>query len=302
MSSAVRTTVRLAGAAGAGAAGALAYAGLYEVRAFVLRRVTLPVLPAGARPVKVLHLSDMHLTPRRRETVEWVRALAGETPDMVINTGDNCSDLRGPAVALEAMEPFLHLPGVFAFGSNDYAAPRPGNPAAYLVRPSSGKRHGPPIDAEGFAADLTRAGWQDLRNARTRLSVNGNDLELVGVDDPHIGRDRYDGRSADPSAALTIGVAHAPYLRVLNAMTADGAGLLVMGHTHGGQLNVPFYGPIVSNCDLPPRYAKGIHRWRAGGRETWLNVSAGLGTSRYTPVRFCCRPEASLLTLTPAAG
>lgn len=295
---------RIAGVTGAGATaalGCLAYAALYEVRAFVLRRVTVPVLPAGAEPIKVLHLSDMHLTPSRRETVAWVRGLASEQPDLVINTGDNVAHLDGPAVALEAMEPLLGTPGVFAFGSNDYAAPRPGNPARYLFSPSTGRRHGPPIDAEGMARDLVGAGWVDLRNRRTSLTVRGSTLELVGVDDPHILRDRYDGSAADPSADLTIGVAHAPYLRILDAMTADGAGLLVMGHTHGGQLNVPFLGPIVSNCDLPPRYAKGLHQWHAGGNLAWLNVSAGLGTNPYTPVRFCCRPEATLMTLTPTS-
>ena len=295
-----RTALCVTGAIAAVGASCLGYAALYEVRAFVLRRVTLPVLPLGAVPIRVLQLSDMHLTPHRRETVEWVRSLVSERPDIVVNTGDNLAHVDAPAVALEAMEPLLAVPGVFVFGSNDYAAPIFRNPAEYLIRPSSQRSHGARIDAEGFAADLTGAGWVDLRNRRTTITVRGSRVELVGVDDPHIGRDRYDGVPADPSAGLTIGVSHAPYLRTLDAMTADGARLLVMGHTHGGQLNVPFYGPIVSNCDLPPRYAKGCHRWRAEGNTAWLNVSAGLGTNPYTPVRFCCRPEATLLTLTSA--
>jgi predicted MPP superfamily phosphohydrolase len=120
-------------------------------------------------------------------------------------------------------------------------------------------------------------------------------------------------RHADPGAALTVGVTHAPYQRVLDAMTADGAGLVIAGHTHGGQLCLPFFGALVTNCDLDRKRAKGVSRWWPGAARpgagrvapagaAYLQVSAGLGTSPMAPVRFACRPEASLLTLTPRAG
>jgi predicted MPP superfamily phosphohydrolase len=107
-------------------------------------------------------------------------------------------------------------------------------------------------------------------------------------------------------------VTHAPYLRILDAMVTDGAGLVLAGHTHGGQLCIPGYGAIVTNCDLDPARAKGLSRhgrpWDGtgdpglggvDGRGAVLHVSAGLGTSPYAPVRFACPPEATLLTLTP---
>ena len=87
---------------------------------------------------------------------------------------------------------------------------------------------------------------------------------------------------------------HAPYLRVLDAMAADGADLVLAGHTHGGQLCVPGVGALVTNCDLPRKQAKGL----SAHDGSVLHVSAGLGTSPYAPVRFACRPEATLLTLT----
>jgi predicted MPP superfamily phosphohydrolase len=132
---------------------------------------------------------------------------------------------------------------------------------------------------------------------------------MVGVDDPHIQRDRY-AAVAGPTAtdvALTMGLVHAPYQRVLDAMAADGADLVLAGHTHGGQLALPVFGAIVTNCDLDRRRAKGVSRWWPGAGSTpssaapsdaaYLHVSAGLGTSPYAPVRFACRPEATLLTL-----
>jgi predicted MPP superfamily phosphohydrolase len=86
-------------------------------------------------------------------------------------------------------------------------------------------------------------------------------------------------------------------------MTADGADMIIAGHTHGGQLRVPGYGALVTNCDLPRRMARGLHRYPSAdaqaGPSTWLEVSAGLGQSPYAPIRFACRPEAILLTLLP---
>jgi predicted MPP superfamily phosphohydrolase len=74
--------------------------------------------------------------------------------------------------------------------------------------------------------------------------------------------------------------------------------LVFAGHTHGGQLCLPGKGALVTNCDLDTARAKGLHRHPAGDPEgAWLHVSAGLGTSPMAPVRFCCRPEATLLTL-----
>jgi predicted MPP superfamily phosphohydrolase len=85
---------------------------------------------------------------------------------------------------------------------------------------------------------------------------------------------------------------------MIDAMAADGHDLIVAGHTHGGQVCVPFYGALVTNCDLDTARVKGLSQHTANDRTSWLHVSAGLGTSPYAPVRFACRPEATLLTLT----
>ena len=84
---------------------------------------------------------------------------------------------------------------------------------------------------------------------------------------------------------------------MLDRFAADGYQLIMAGHTHGGQLCLPFYGAIVTNCDIDPSRAKGASKW---GADAALHVSAGIGTSPYAPLRFCCRPEATLLTLIAA--
>jgi predicted MPP superfamily phosphohydrolase len=300
----------IGGAVTLGALGALAWGALVEVRWFTLRRVTVPVLRAGEPEIRVLHISDLHLTPDQDRKVAWVRSLAHLSPHLVVDTGDNMAHRDALEPLLHALEPFMGLPGAFVMGSNDYYAPVAKNPARYLNRDA---RSGPAREQEHLPADelgaaLRGAGWKDLTNRRDAVTVDGRNVSLVGVDDPHLFRDRFPQttRSHHTAADLRLGVTHAPYRRVLDAMHADGADLVLAGHTHGGQLCVPFWGALVTNCDLDARRAKGLHGWpgprpdREGGADsTWLNVSAGLGTSPYAPVRFACRPEATLLTLVP---
>ncbi|MCT1620158.1 metallophosphoesterase [Janibacter hoylei] len=302
------STRLVAGAAAAGAA-ALAWGTLVEPRLFTLRRYALPVLRPGSLPVRVLQLSDIHMVPGQRTKAEWIRGLAALEPDLVVNTGDNLSHLQAVPHALEALKPLLERPGVFVMGSNDYYAPTPKNPGRYLTKDyAKVVAERVALPTEELRSGMTDAGWVDLDNARTSLHLGGQRIDLVGVDDPHIERDDYASVSAPAAAdATTVGVAHAPYQRVLDAMTADGARLVIAGHTHGGQLCVPGYGALVTNCDLDRGRAKGVSRWWPGaGTSTprpsdaaWLHVSAGLGASRYAPVRFACRPEATLMTLVP---
>ncbi|WNB85881.1 metallophosphoesterase [Cellulomonas sp. ATA003] len=298
--------VRAAGALTVAGAAALAWASLVEVRWYALREVTVAVLPPGQSPLRVLHLSDLHLVPRQQRKIDWVRDLATLRPDLVVDTGDNMADTEALPSLLHALEPLLGTPGAFVLGSNDYFAPRPKNPARYLLPDARLPLPGDPtqLPADELAARLREAGWKDLTNRRDVVHTDGRTLSLVGVDDPHMDSDRFPDPAPTPAADLHLGVTHAPYTRVLDAMHADGADLVLAGHTHGGQLAVPGFGALVTNCDLDRGRVKGLHGWpgprpdAAGGDESsWLHVSAGLGTSPYAPVRFACRPEATLLTL-----
>ena len=295
----LRTLIPVTATLGAAAVG---YAAVVERNWFALRQHEVPVLPPGSAPLRVLHISDMHLTPGRKRLMSWVRALDELDPHLVINTGDSISHPQSVECFLDSLGPLLDRPGAFVLGSNDLYVPEPFNPARYLMGPSSrrGIRKEPDLPWEKLCADLTAAGWLDLNNQRGRLAVSGLDVALAGVHDSHIKRDRYEmvAGQADPAADLRLGVMHSPEPRVLDRFAADGYDLLFAGHTHGGQLCLPFYGALVTNCGIDRDRARGLHRHPADG-QTWLNVSAGLGTSPWAPVRFACRPEASLLTLLP---
>jgi uncharacterized protein len=295
------------GAVAAGA-GLTAYA-TAEARAYTLRRVTVPVLPPGSRDVRVLHLSDVHLTPGQRRKQAWLRELAGLRPDLVVDTGDNLSHRDSVSVLLDCLGDLLEAPGVFVFGSNDYYSPTLRNPARYLL-PDDGKRHTdtPQLPWRELRDRLSGAGWIDLTNRRASLEVRGARIAFAGVDDPHLGYDRLDevAGPADPDADLRLGITHAPYLRVLDRFAADGYDAVLAGHTHGGQVCLPRIGALTTNCDLEPARAKGLHRHPASSRpgdpgSSWLHVSAGLGTSPYARIRVACRPEATLLTLVATA-
>ena len=292
----MRTASTLAlGTVAAGLAG-IAYA-RWEADQYTLRRVTTPVLPHGQHDLRILHLSDLHFVPGQDKKQAWVRSLRDLRPDAVVVTGDFMSHMDAVPHVLDTLDPLFDLPGAFVLGSNDYYAPKPLNPARYLAGPSQIEPSKRPMLPWGDLVDgLTTNGWLDLGNARAAMKIDGREVDVRGVDDPHISRDRYAEVAGpfDSGADLTLGVTHAPYLRVLDGMAADGADLILAGHTHGGQLCVPGVGALVTNCDIDRKRAKGLSSHGA----SVLHVSAGLGTSPYAPIRFACRPEATLLTLT----
>lgn len=301
MTSAGRVLATLGTAAVAG----LGYATLVERNAFTVRHESVAVLPAGYAPIRVLHLSDLHLAPWQQRKIEWIRGLAQWFPDVVIDTGDNYGHLDAfPALAL-ALEPLLRLPGVYVDGNNDHVAPQPRNPLKYLTGPSEASRHAvAQIDTAQLHRLFDTAGWKSLNNTAAELDINGNRIRWFGTGDAHRGEDDPEAMRAAISqlpdeTAFSIGVTHAPYQDTLNTLVDSGADIVFAGHTHGGQVQIPGYGALISNCDLPPKQAAGLSSWAHAGREVPLHVSNGLGTSIYAPIRFACRPSVTLLELTP---
>ncbi|MDR2895602.1 MAG: metallophosphoesterase family protein [Propionibacteriaceae bacterium] len=294
-----RQLLKLTAALGAiGAAGVVYGVGI-ERNAFTLRRMSVPILPAGRPAITILHLSDIHLMDRQLWKTRWIAQLDELAPDFIVNTGDNLSEARALPRLAEALSPFEGIPGVFVFGSNDLFAPKPVNPLRYL-RSASNHHDRPPLPNGALRQLLESFGWQDIEEARQQFTINQTTFETRGTADAHRDADDYAAVAGPPQAGseLLIGVTHAPYRRVLDAMIADGDRLILAGHTHGGQVCLPNGRALVTNCDLPVELAKGLHQLPSSTTPVWLNVSAGLGTSPHAPYRFFCRPEASLLTLT----
>ncbi|MBE7324039.1 metallophosphoesterase [Nocardioides sp. Y6] len=285
----------------------------WEARQYTLREVTVPLLPAGHDPLRVLHLSDIHMAPDQRAKQEWLESLADLEPDLVINTGDNLAHRNAVPCVVEPLAALLRRPGAYVLGSNDYFAPGWRNPLAYLL-PDDGTRHvsTPQLPWPDLKAAFDSGGWLDLTNGFGELTVKGSHIAFAGVDDPHLGYDELDrvAGPADASADVRLAVVHAPYLRVLDQFAADGYDAIIAGHTHGGQVCLPTLDgrgrALTTNCDLEPERAKGLHRHPADSapgdpRSSWLHVSAGLGTNPYVRFRVACRPEATLMTFVPTS-
>jgi predicted MPP superfamily phosphohydrolase len=299
--------------AGALALGVAAWGNLVEKNRFTLRHDVVPILDPGSQPITILHLSDIHMAPWNSAAIAWIQELAATAPDLVVGTGDFLGHPDGLPALTEALLPLAGIPGVVTHGSNDRLAPRFKNPFSYLLGPSEvGHGPGSPMDFEGLQNLYAKTlGWVDIDNGATRLTLKGQTLDFVGVGDAHYGEDALaqlpgivdDLRESgeDPSSAqssiATIGVTHAPYRRVLDALVTHGAQLIFAGHTHGGQVCLPGGRALTTNSDLPTAQARGLSHWRHAGRSSHLTVSAGLGTSIYAPIRLFCPPEAVLITL-----
>ena len=287
----------LAGAVAAAGAACVGYGILVERDWYRLRRERVRALAPGQPPLTVLHLSDLHLTAADTRRMAYLERLAAEPVDLVVLTGDMLGEPAALGPLLETLGRFRpRLGAVAVLGSNDYWAPRPHNPLAYFRGPSSRRRRSSGRNPwRELVEGLEARGWTVLSNRRGRLG----DVELAGMDDPHIRRDDpavavpADGQA--PATRLRLGVVHSPYRRALDAFAGNGYDLVLAGHTHGGQVRLPGVGALVTNCDLPRDRVRGLSRWGP----SWLHVSAGLGTNKFAPFRFACRPEASLLSLLP---
>jgi predicted MPP superfamily phosphohydrolase len=128
------------------------------------------------------------------------------------------------------------------------------------------------------------------------LSLGGLDVEVMGMDDPHMHRGDLRVTTRSRRDLFGLAVVHSP--DPSPELASLGWDLILAGHTHGGQVRLPVAGALVTNSHMPRRLASGVIR--IGGAT--LHTSPGLGTSKFAPFRFLCRPEATILELHPASA
>jgi hypothetical protein len=270
-------------------AACLSYGIVIERRWYRLRAYDLAILPPdGPDALDVLHLSDLHFVRRDGKKTRFLASLPAA--DVTVVTGDFLAEPEAVETTIVALEPVRgRLASWFVLGSNDYFAPRPMNYARYFRRHRRHRaaRRGRSAD---LIAQLERDGWTDLTNTKRETELDGLAIELLGLDDAHL---RWHDLRIAPRTTDRFGVAvmHSPDSAPESASL--GYDLLVAGHTHGGQVRLPLVGALVTNCSMPRGLASGLFRMGAAA----LHTSPGLGTSKYAPFRFCCRPEATLLRL-----
>ena len=266
---------------------------------FKLRELSLPILPSGSPDLRILHFSDLHLTPRRNREIADIRSWIELKPDLVISTGDFLANKDAVPTVLHALDPLLDTPGLYVFGSNDYYGPVIKNPFSYLKKDDGRRKLGKKLPISDLDAGLQARGWKNLNTSKVNLTIKGVAIEARGTDDAHLELDDYSKvAGARAKVDLSIGITHAPYKRVLDSMAKDSLDLIFAGHTHGGQVRMPWFGgsrSLTTNCDLPNWRSRGLTKF---GREPFLHVSAGMGYSPFAPIRFFCPPEATILLFT----
>ena len=235
-------------------------------------RIPLPRLPQELDGLRIVHLSDFHLgMPSRGErAVERAVAWAAERrPDLVLISGDLVARPRGEQKMRQLV---AQLPSCYAvLGNHDFARSR--DPFA---------KSSPLADLEPAVLLADQAETIDLRGRR---------VQVVGVDPRAYlhGRSRPT-RFVDHSADLRILLCHFP--SVIDRMPPGAFDLVLAGHVHAGQINLPKPGGKLRLAHPSWRYTEGLYR-RPGGV---LHVSPGLGTT-FVPFRFLARPEATELVL-----
>jgi predicted MPP superfamily phosphohydrolase len=291
---------------GAGVAALTAYATVVERRWYRLRRVRLPGALRRPGRLRVLHVSDLHLAPWQDHRVRFLAELTHEDHDLVVASGDLLGWSEVEDLAARALAPLTSggRPGIAVLGTNDRFGPVLKSPLAYFHTPEQ-RLHGAALDTDRLVARLAHHGYETIIDGASEVVTSAGTIAVGGIDDPHLafGRGASPGQVLPQAAALAptaddavlhLGLVHAPYRAALDRLVEAGHDLLLAGHTHGGQVRLPGRGALVANCDLPLDQARGASRWD----RRWLHVSPGLGHSAYAPVRFACRPEATLLELT----
>jgi uncharacterized protein len=270
-----------------------------ETSAYRVGRHTLGV-PAGSPAMSILHISDVHMTLGDHKRHRWLSHLADElgvTPDIAVATGDLIDDNSGINPLTEAFATIKSKFGNFyVLGSHDYFQTTPHGAIRSLAHFYSGSREphtSRQADDKRLEARLQEVGWKPLTNSAVTLSVGNERIRIAGVDDPFLNRHTTSHIRRQRDDRLAIGLVHAPDM--VSEWVLAGFDVVLAGHTHGGQIRLPFVGALVTNCSLPSALAGGAHKVGAG----WLHVTPGLGTSKFAPVRFLCRPEATLLSLQP---
>ena len=239
-----------------------------------LREVTFsfPALPAAFDGFRILHLSDFHYGWDLDLADRLCRLVRGVDADLGVLTGDFRFNHHAPC--WRVFGGLRKLTGA--------VAPRHGF-AAVLGN----------NDMSDLAAGMQSAGIRVLFNEHFEIRHGDESLWVAGVDDPHEFQcDSVDCAVAGiPEGAFTVLLAHSP--EIAEEAAARGIDLYLCGHTHGGQICLPWIGLLMKNARCPRRYAAG-GEWRYGAMQGF--TTKGIGTSTL-PVRYNCPPEAVLLTL-----
>ena len=234
-------------------------------------RIWLDRLPGRFDGLRIVQISDIHhgLFLPKEWLDEAVRQANHLNPDIIALTGDFVTySRRNIEPAAEILGRLRARLGVYAvLGNHDFR-----------------------VDADAITAALQRQRIEVLRNRHISLGFGGDSLFLAGVDDYGYGADVRRAMKGIPREAVSVLLAHNP--RIIRLASSKGVSLVLSGHTHGGQVNIPILGTIYGRSPERLRFKIGWDRLGA----TQIYVSRGIGTI-VLPWRLRCPAEISSLEL-----
>jgi predicted MPP superfamily phosphohydrolase len=248
-------------------------------------------LPGDLAPVRLLHISDLHVERFGRREERLLRMVQAIAPDIIVLTGDylNLSYIDDPIAHADARR-------VLAALSSNEAGLAPGGVYAVLGSPPVDRNSASLFD--GLPIHLLRDETMTVDLPAPQSGPgNARRLTLVGLDCSHDTL-RDAGRLAAvvdqaPPDVFRVLLYHSPEL--IRVAPEFGIDLYLCGHTHGGQVRLPLYGAVLTSSNLGKQFDKGYYRWQ----DTHLYVSRGLGMEGLGAprVRFLCPPEITLISI-----
>lgn len=233
--------------------------------------IATPKLPPGSSPIRIVHISDTHCEPFVRLEERLPGIIADLKPDLIVFTGDASNNPEG-------VPTFRRL-------ISDLAAIAP----TYACRGNWDWR------SDAGSKLYIGTGATELVNRGTLINVRGSRVYLAGMPATLTPYSGIAFRKA-PADCPTVLLAHYPDHIEDMAGRVD---VYLAGHTHGGQVALPFYGAILTFTRHDKKYESGLYH--VG--QTWLHISRGIGMEGKVPgVRFCSRPDVSLIVLIPQAA
>lgn len=273
-------------------AGAAFYSYAIEPKRFVqhARVVTLPA--PELKPLRVLHLSDMHFYKGQVSRRIFIHKLAEHDYDLIFITGDLIDNDSGTNLCLTALRPLKAKYGIFAvLGNHDYYHIS-GRDLFRKTGSMPGLEERKHNDVDYLVQGLKDLGITVLQNQRVELDIEGNPLTIAGIDDPYVERDdipkTLEGFNPDAPCLVLV---HSP--EKVAEIAAYNPHMVFMGHTHGGQIRLPLMGALITRTRAPRRFADGMVQFQ----NTLFCTSRGMGTGQLTPVRMFCPPEVTCFEL-----